>query len=573
MKSIMEQRLAGILQPVFAIRTQDDLGVGDTDGVRQMMDWCHRHGFHVFQMLPINETGGDRCPYNAISALAIDPVTLAVSPRHIPDLTAGEFNKLARPDLLARLRAGPVNYPAVKALKHALLESAYEQFTAQHLQPNTERSIQFRQFMQDHSAWISDYALFRALMKENDENSVWEQWPAQHATPELARQWVRALPKPRRAQFRRRELFFIYVQWLAFGQWQALRAGADAKQMLLMGDMPIGIGRSSADVWAGRANFDLKWSGGAPPEKFFKTDPFTEKWGQNWGVPLYRWDEMRRRNFDWWRTRAGLARNIFHLCRLDHVMGLFRIYAFPWTPDHNADFLPLDAQQAAALTGGRLPGFRPFPDDTAEHAAANQRQGEEILRVLLDAAGDMTIVAEDLGVVPDYVRATLQKLAIPGFRVPALFREPDGRYSDPAQYPRLSLTQPSTHDHLPLAAAWAAYWQHIDCGENVEENQRELRHAMEFAGLSGEPAREYNDSLHQASLHAALRSNSMLAVVMLADVFAQTTRFNAPGSASPENWSARMSESVEDLDRVPALLAKTQNFSSLIRETGRGRAC
>jgi len=298
MKSIMEQRLAGILQPVFAIRTQDDLGVGDTDGVSQMMDWCHRHGFHVFQMLPINETGGDHCPYNAISALAIDPVTLAVSPRHIPDLTAGEFNKLARPDLLARLRAGPVNYPAVKALKHALLESAYEQFTAQHLQPNTERSIQFRQFMQDHSAWISDYALFRALMKENYENSVWEQWPAQHATPELARQWVRALPKPRRAQFRRRELFFIYVQWLAFGQWQALRAGADAKQMLLMGDMPIGIGRSSADVWAGRANFDLKWSGGAPPEKFFKTDPFTEKWGQNWGVPLYRWDEMRRRNFD-----------------------------------------------------------------------------------------------------------------------------------------------------------------------------------------------------------------------------------------------------------------------------------
>ena len=124
-----------------------------------------------------------------------------------------------------------------------------------------------------------------------------------------------------------------------------------------------------------------------------------------------------------------------------------------------------------------------------------------------------------------------------------------------------------------LSAAWAAYWQHIDRGENVEENQRALRHAMEFAGLSGDPVREYNDSLHQASLHAALRSNSMLAVVMLADVFAQTTRFNAPGSASPENWSARMPESVEDLDRVPALLAKTQNFSSLIRETGRRRAC
>jgi 4-alpha-glucanotransferase len=83
MKSFMEKRLAGILQPVCAIRTRDDLGTGDTDGVSQMMNWCHRHGIRVFQMLPINETGGDHCPYNAISALAIHPVTLAISPGHI----------------------------------------------------------------------------------------------------------------------------------------------------------------------------------------------------------------------------------------------------------------------------------------------------------------------------------------------------------------------------------------------------------------------------------------------------------------------------------------------------------
>jgi 4-alpha-glucanotransferase len=291
--------VAGILQPVFAIRTEEDLGVGDTEGVSQMVNWCHRHGTHVLQTLPINETGADNCPYNAISALAIDPVTLAISPRQIPDLSAGDFRRLARSELLKELRAGPVDYPRVRALKLALLEAAFERFAARQLQNDTERALEFREFLRGHSGWISDYALFRALMEENGDSPAWERWPAEQQTPELGRGWALALPENRRAEFARRELFFSYVQWLAFGQWQAVKAAAAAKEVFLMGDIPIGIGRCSADVWAGRGNFDLGWSGGAPPEKFFKTDPFTEKWGQNWGMPLYRWDEMRGRDFDW----------------------------------------------------------------------------------------------------------------------------------------------------------------------------------------------------------------------------------------------------------------------------------
>ena len=568
----MDQRLAGILQPVFAIRTRDDLGIGDTDGVSQLINWCSRHDIHVLQMLPINETCGDHCPYKALSALALDPLTLAISPRHVPDLTSEEFNKLAPPDFLGKLRCGPVNYPLVKTLKHALLESAFDRFVAQHLRLNTERASRFYRFTRDNSAWVSDYALFRALMAENNESPTWEHWPAEHEAPERARRWVLALPKRRRAEFMRRQLFFTYAQWLAFGQWQALKRRAAAKNVFLMGDLPVGVGRSSADVWSRRANFDLDWSGGAPPEKLFRIDSFTEKWGQNWGVPLYRWDEMRLRNFDWWRARLCLARKVFGLCRVDHVMGLFRIYAFPWTPEHNAEFLALDASKAAIRTGGRLPGFRPFPDDTRDHIAANQRQGEELLRVTLEAAGNMTVVAEDLGVVPDYVRATLQRLGVPGFRVPVLFRNLNGRYADPARYPRLSITQPSTHDHPSLAAAWSARWQEIGRNENVKQNRRELWCAMDFAGLKGKPAREYCDSLHQASLRAGLGSNSVLAVVMLADVFAQAIRFNVPGTTSAKNWSARMTETVEDLETDQNIVAKTQSFSDLIRETGRGNA-
>ena len=103
--------------------------------------------------------------------------------------------------------------------------------------------------------------------------------------------------------------------------------------------------------------------------------------------------------------------------------------------------------------------------------------------MVLEGSGETTVVAEDLGVVPDYVPPTLQKLGIPGFRIPTLFRDPDGAYSDPNKYPRLSLAQPTTHDHPPLAAAWAECWQNIDAGKDVETNRRELHLMLEFAGL------------------------------------------------------------------------------------------
>ena len=80
MKLSPEQSLAGILEPVFAIRTEDDLGVGDTDGVRQMIDWCARRGLNIFQTLPINETSDDNSPYNAISSQALEPTTIAITP-------------------------------------------------------------------------------------------------------------------------------------------------------------------------------------------------------------------------------------------------------------------------------------------------------------------------------------------------------------------------------------------------------------------------------------------------------------------------------------------------------------
>src|SRR5438445_541820 len=141
MKLSPAQSLAGILEPVFAIRTEDDLGIGDTEGVRQMINWCHRHHLNIFQTLPINEISDDNSPYNAISSLAIEPTTIAISPGHIPDLAPKKFHELATPEVLAELHSGPVNYPKVKALKRALLHVAFESFLKRHFNKNSGTGV------------------------------------------------------------------------------------------------------------------------------------------------------------------------------------------------------------------------------------------------------------------------------------------------------------------------------------------------------------------------------------------------------------------------------------------------
>jgi len=567
----LEPLLAGVLEPVFAIRAEHDLGVGDTEGVRQMIDWCARHHLNIFQTLPINETADDHSPYNAISSLAIEPGTIALSPRHLPDLTPAAFEDLARPSLLAELRQGRVNYAKTKVLKRALLEASFDVFCQQHWGKETTRAVEFRRFLEANAFWLADYALFRSLMEENGRHPVWERWPLEHRSPQQARSWLSGLTEKHREALERLQLLFSYIQWIAFGQWETVKKYAEERQIRLMGDIPFGIGRCSADVWANRDIFDLDWSGGAPPEKVFKVDAFTEKWGQNWGIPNYRWDVLRRRGFDWWRIRLDQFRRSFHLYRIDHALGFFRIYSFPWTPDRNAEFLPLTEPEAAAKTGGRLPGFRQFADDTPEHKSANQRQGEELLRFVLETSGGTGVIAEDLGLVPDYVPVTLQKLGIPGFRIPSFCREHDGSYSEPAKYPRSSLTQPATHDHPPLAAAWDEYWRNIEAGHNVEEHKRELRRIMRFSRLAAEePPRDFTANLHEAYLRRLAQSNSQFLVLMITDVFGQTARFNTPGAVSDENWSTRMAQTVAELDQDPILLAKTNLFSTLMQKAGRG---
>ncbi len=178
--------------------------------------------------------------------------------------------------------------------------------------------------------------------------------------------------------------FHRYVQWIAFSQWQAVRAHCEEIGVSLMGDVPVGVSIYSCDVWSEPQVFDLTRSSGAPPEKVFKADPFTEKWGQNWGFPLYDWFAMSKDNFAWWRRRLRAMTGMFDLVRVDHALGFFRIYSFPVAPEQNAEFLNLTEEQAKERTGGRLPGFEPRDDSTPENRERNRAHGEVIFKIMLD---------------------------------------------------------------------------------------------------------------------------------------------------------------------------------------------
>jgi 4-alpha-glucanotransferase len=157
--------------------------------------------------------------------------------------------------------------------------------------------------------------------------------------------------------------FTAYVQWIAWRQWLDVRAWADQKGVRLVGDMPFGVSRYGADVWSERDLFDLPWSGGAPPEPFFQGDEFLKRWGQNWGIPLYNWPAHRAQDFTWWKQRVGAVGKIFHSFRIDHVLGFFRIYSFPWLPQQNGEYVHLTPEEAKEKANGRLPQFLPRPDE------------------------------------------------------------------------------------------------------------------------------------------------------------------------------------------------------------------
>lgn len=562
-----KKKLAGILVPVFALRHADDLGIGDTTAMKDAVDFCSHNKIGILQVLPINETGGDNSPYGAISSVALDPALLTVSPDTIPGLTRELFDKIADKKLVSELRTGSVQYPLVKKLKADLLRAGFENFVATDLNKNSVKAKSFDQFERENERWLKPYALFRALMDEHDGNACWTQWEPEIQDYKSAESKSKSSSHSERTKNRQ---FWSYVQWIAYQQWAEIKKYAEQKKVQLMGDLPFGVSRYSADVWAEKQLFDLDWSCGAPPESFFQSDLFTQKWGQNWGMPLYKWSAHKSENYAWWRQRVKHLTDLFHYFRIDHVLGFFRVYAFPWIPERNGEFTELTEKEAAQLTDGRLPQFLPRSDEDEEDAEENCADGEAIMKVLMDAAGPSGIVAEDLGIVPPYVRPLLHKLGIAGFAIPIFERVEETReFKEKEDLPELSLATYGTHDHQPIASFYKGlvdYWH----GPKGDEGWLEVQRLMRFLGLDEEqPPLKFDEALHIVFMDVLLKTHCWVAMFMITDLLGTTQRFNEPGLGGDLNWSQRLDRPLTDYEKDPQYAGRIKKLAELIEKTRR----
>jgi len=539
-------KIAGLLVPLFALRGRHDLGVGDTEALSELVEWAAGNNFRAVQILPVNETGGDHSPYNVLSAFALEPSTITTHPSWLPDLTPGDYRQIRAIHDPESLLTGPVHYDKVKALKRELLEAAWNRFRKG--DGRGGRAKQFALFLELQDCWLPDYTLYRVLLERNGSNENLSIWPPGQQNAAAARRWLTTLSEKESEALEERRLFFAYVQWIAFSQWSMVADLAETLGVSLIGDVPVGVSAGGADVFGMPKEFDLSRSCGAPPEKVFKSDSFTEQWGQNWGFPLYQWEVMARNNFAWWRRRLRVLRSLFHLLRVDHALGFFRIYSFPWPPQRNAEFTGLSNEAALSKTGGQLPGFVDCDDETPGNRSHNERHGEVLLGILDQELGTHRLIAEDLGQVAPYVRPVMARMGLPGFKIPMWERDPEGAMQPGDSYDRISVATYATHDHAPLITQWEE-WQAgvIRGGEEGEGCRKILTELLKFAGHpETDPMTPFCGTVHRELLEGLLACNSWIAIPMITDLFGTAQRFNVPGAVGSANWIARIEHPVSE---------------------------
>ena len=312
---IRDVRIAGTLIPVFSLRTEKSFGVGDFGDLKRMIDFVSATGQRVLQLLPINDTTAthtwkDSYPYSCISIFALHPQYVALD--SLPALKDEKLRSAFKKQQ-AELNSLPeIDYEKVNNAKNAYLQALYEQEGAGVL-----GSKAFQTFFEENAQWLVPYAQYCSL-REQYGTGDFTRW-ATHGTWNEADRV--ALSTPSSAQYQV-VAFYYFVQYILYTQMKEVHAYASHKQVVLKGDIPIGVSRYGCDVWMEPKYFNLDSQAGAPPDDFSVN-------GQNWGFPTYNWDEMLRDDCSWWVRRFSHMAHFFDAYRIDHVLGFFRIWDIP----------------------------------------------------------------------------------------------------------------------------------------------------------------------------------------------------------------------------------------------------
>lgn len=308
-------RTAGLVAPLFALRSDSDWGIGDFGALREAIDFAAEAGMHAVQLLPINDTTStrdtaDSYPYNAISVDALHPIYIDLEA--LPSLPEAEqATFLSEANALRALPA--VDYPRVLALKERYLRRSFELWGKDDL-----ASEAYQNFYQAAASWLRPYALYCVLRDHfgTGAPTQWAGWEVYDEDKATA-----YLDDPANVEA---VSYYYWLQFILDGQMQEVRSYAEARRIFLKGDLPIGVAPHSVDVWRAPHLFHTEQSAGAPPDDFAAD-------GQNWGFPTYDWTAMQREDFRWWRQRFEQQARYFHAFRIDHILGFFRIWEVPRT--------------------------------------------------------------------------------------------------------------------------------------------------------------------------------------------------------------------------------------------------
>ncbi|WP_175414706.1 4-alpha-glucanotransferase [Nibricoccus aquaticus] len=559
------KRIAGLLVPVFALRHAKDFGVGDTLAMKEAIQFCAQQGFALLQFLPIHETVGDHSPYNAISSRALSPAFVALTEQDVPGLSAEMIRTAAPESWLEKLRESTVRHNSVFPLKIHILLAAHHVFRAG--EASDEELAEYSQFQRDNASWLPAYSLFRVLIREYEGNPNWTEWRPEHQSLSGANAWLARHPDRARIDHAREG--FEFIQWVAWRQWRAVKAYAEENGVFLMGEMSFGVGRCSVDVWAQPELFDLEWNVGSAPIGTQDANKDSERWGQNWGLPAYRWENHRSSNFEWLRGRIASEKQFFHACRVDHLRGYFRAYMFPWPGGaKHAEFAKYTEEEVKQRTGGRVPRYVPGPDGDAAGAKMNELQGREIISVIQREAGDMHLVAEILGEPADYMKRTLEALSLANLTFPHFDRRADRSLPPIESLRKLSLVAFANHDQAPLAAQYLGMITRAK--KDPEGNAAvDLKNLLELVGWTEAAPDTLNEALLEALMRTLFRTPCHLAVVMSSDLLGIAQRFNLPGSYGADTWCERLELPLSEYVRHPVYAKRVHAVARLIAECGR----
>ena len=405
-------RKAGVAVPLFSVFSNKSIGVGEIPDLRYIIDWCCQTGMSVLQLLPLNEVGNDFAPYNSVSTFALEPMYLSIKRLRKADLKP--FTK----DLISLKKrfpkgTGRVDYN-IKNEKLKLLRKIFSTVDLAEID-------KYKVFVNKNIHWLKYFSLFKILMQLN-QGLNWNEW-------ELKYQYISSLISRKILQAHSSDIEFEYwLQWQLYEQMITIKKYAKSKKVLIMGDLPFLVSRNSADVWAYKNYFKLNLSSGAPPDMYFSK-------GQRWGMPPYNWDNIALDNFGYLKQRLVYAENFFDMFRIDHFVGLFRVWTIDLkTPEENA---------------GLYGTFD--PDDERQW----EQHGKTILQKM-DSSTSMLPCAEDLGTVPACSEKVLKEFGITGINVQRWQKNSKGNFNfiPAGEYRINSVATVSTHDSSSLPAWW-----------------------------------------------------------------------------------------------------------------------